>query len=161
MYEGWSKLKVLITASDVEAAKVEQEDRKMKVKRRGKTKAKTSSLHDEDEEDEEIVDWPTFANNYDVVITTFAVLQSDLTVARAPVIRPRRSSVPDSFYSSAVRPRSPLVMLEWARVIMDEVQLVGDGKAAEMMSLVPRLSSLAVSGTPAKKSVDDLVQVLR
>ena len=31
---------------------------------------------------------------------------------------------------------------------MDEVQQVGGGHAAEMVSLIPRLSSLAVSGTP-------------
>lgn len=32
---------------------------------------------------------------------------------------------------------------------------------SEMVSLIPRISSLAVSGTPAKSSVKDLISVLK
>lgn len=50
---------------------------------------------------------------------------SDLGVARAPLQRPRREVAK---YVEIYRDRSPLVMVEWNRVIMDEVQMVGGGK---------------------------------
>ncbi|KAG6895597.1 hypothetical protein C0992_000477 [Termitomyces sp. T32_za158] len=52
-------------------------------------------------------------------------------------------------------------MVEWYRVIMDEVQMVGGGKIEDMVSLIPRLSSFAVSGTPARQQVADLMHVLK
>jgi E3 ubiquitin-protein ligase SHPRH len=57
------------------------------------------------------------------VITTYQTLRSDLNVAHPGPKRPRRTKV---VYE---RPRSPLVMVEWKRVVMDEVQMVGGGKA--------------------------------
>ncbi|EJD44228.1 hypothetical protein AURDEDRAFT_166619 [Auricularia subglabra TFB-10046 SS5] len=59
------------------------------------------------------------------------------------------------------RHRSPLICVEWGRLIMDEAQLVGGGKAAEMVSLIPRLASFAVSGTSAKANVGDLYNTLK
>lgn len=45
---------------------------------------------------------------------------------------------------------------------MDEVQLCGDSTAAaNMVSLIPRQNSLAVSGTPAKTDIKDLMGSLR
>jgi SNF2 family DNA or RNA helicase len=61
-----------------------------------------------------------YVNRFDVCITTYNVLQNDLNVARKPPERPRRQV---ATYSKAERPRSPLVMVEWYRVIMDEVQV--------------------------------------
>ena len=84
------------------------------------------SKDDNADEDEEVLDWCTYVNTFDVCITTYNVLQQDLGVARAPPVRPRRDNVR---YSNMERPRSPLVMCEWYRVIMDEVQMVGGGKA--------------------------------
>jgi E3 ubiquitin-protein ligase SHPRH len=69
--------------------------------------------------------WPTFVNDYDVVITTYSVLKNDIYVARAAPDRPRRE---DASYSSIKRERSPIVQVEWLRVIMDEVQMAGGGK---------------------------------
>jgi len=47
-------------------------------------------------------------------------------------------------------------------VIMDEVQLCGDSSSsANMVSLIPRKHSLAVSGTPAKTDIKDLMGSLR
>lgn len=51
----------------------------------------------------------------------------DLTVALPVAERSRRSKVS---YKLAERPRSPLIMVEWWRVIMDEVQLNSDQGAA-------------------------------
>ncbi|KAI9456133.1 SNF2 family N-terminal domain-containing protein [Lactarius psammicola] len=102
--------------------------------------------------------WPAYINNFDVCVTTYDILRSDLNVARAPPVRPVRQTAE---YSRDKRPISPLVVCEWYRVIMDEVQMVGGGKASEMVSLIPRLSSFAVSGTPAKTRVSDLSYVLK
>ncbi|GLB44340.1 putative SNF2 family N-terminal domain [Lyophyllum shimeji] len=126
----------------------------------------------EGEEEEEILPWPAYVHTFDVVITTYSVLRADFNVALAPPVRPRRADV---VYSTSYsygstgagagagreRVRSPLVMVEWARVIMDEVQMVGGGKTEDMVSLIPRLSSFAVSGTPARREVGDLIHVLK
>ena len=155
-------------------------------KGKGKARAKDDDAMDIDEDsegpasenegDEEILDWCAYVNKFDVCITTYNVLQQDLGVARAPPVRPRRAFVQ---YSSVNRSRSPLVMCEWYRVIMDEVQMVGGGRTEcvdvatlklldadellcrEMVSLIPRLSSFAVSGTPARSQVADLIHVLK
>jgi E3 ubiquitin-protein ligase SHPRH len=74
---------------------------------------------------DEVPQWSLEANGYDIWITTYAVLARELPVARAPVTRPRREV---ATYSNTERLRSPLVKLEWFRVIMDEVQMVGGGK---------------------------------
>lgn len=83
-----------------------------------------AGIDDEVEEDDEVVDWCTFINTFDVCITTYTVLQQDLGVARPPPDRPRRDGVN---YANVTRSRSPLIMCEWYRVIMDEVQMVGGG----------------------------------
>ncbi|KAF8576626.1 hypothetical protein K439DRAFT_1366726 [Ramaria rubella] len=102
--------------------------------------------------------WSSYLNNFDIVVTTYKTLQNELGVAKAPVVRPKRQA---ASYAHVEKPRSPLVRVEWARVFMDEVQLVGGGKTAEMVSLIPRKASIAVSGTPARSRVSDLSHVLR
>ncbi|KAG1816837.1 SNF2 family N-terminal domain-containing protein [Suillus subaureus] len=161
IYDGWSKVSVPITLDDVEdererrysAQKNQAGQNGFKVQKTKKGKAR--AIYDEDDD---ILDWCSYVNTFDICITTYNVLRQDLTVARAPPKRPRRAQVE---YSNLDRPRSPLVMCEWYRVIMDEVQMMGTGKSEEMVSLVPRLSSFAVSGTPARTQVSDLIRVLR
>jgi E3 ubiquitin-protein ligase SHPRH len=108
-----------------------------KVRKNAKGKAKLIDELEEDimaineestsmAKDDGILDWCSYVNTFDVCITTYNVLRQDLTVARAPPKRPRRADVE---YSNLDRPRSPLVMCEWYRVIMDEVQMMGTGKS--------------------------------
>ncbi|OCH83870.1 hypothetical protein OBBRIDRAFT_786844 [Obba rivulosa] len=168
LYEGWAKAPVPITEADKAKARAKRLRAKNKSKKRArKGKGRLADSDDEYESDsmqddgragEEIADWCNFVSGYDVCITTFNTLQQDLNVARAPPTRPRRAVAE---YSRTARPRSPLIMCEWYRVIMDEVQMVGGGKAEEMVSLIPRLSSFAVSGTPARAQVTDLIHVLK
>lgn len=100
-----------------------------------------------------------YVRGHDVVITTYQTLGEDLTVAVPAPARSRRSTAK---YNLEERPRSPLVMCEWWRVIMDEVQLHGDQSAASnMVSLIPRKLSLAMSGTPARSDIKDLMGSLR
>lgn len=140
IYEGWSKVDVLITNDDVEHERERRNaknsrGRKIggslsKAKKNAKGKAKMIDEGDNmviDEEctsmarDDDILDWCSYVNTFDVCITTYNVLRQDLTVAHAPPKRPRRADVE---YSNLDCPRSPLVMCEWYRVIMDEVQMV-------------------------------------
>ncbi|KAI0702634.1 SNF2 family N-terminal domain-containing protein [Earliella scabrosa] len=176
VYEGWQKVPVPTTERDLALARAKQaqtkasssrgKGKKGQPKGKGKTRAKDDDMdvdsdakdEDRDMNEDEVVDWCTYVNTFDVCITTYNVLQQDLGVARPPPTRPRRAFVQ---YSTVHRTRSPLVMCEWYRVIMDEVQMVGGGKTEEMVSLIPRLSSFAVSGTPARAQVADLIHVLK
>ncbi|KAF9238471.1 SNF2 family N-terminal domain-containing protein [Melanogaster broomeanus] len=186
VYDGWAKVKVPISEADVEVERQKRRSAasqkvplkpKTNGKQNGKGKSKllidgdiimddnesaptvpTSIASDADSDPNPILDWPAYINQFDVCITTYNVLRVDMTVARAPPKRPRRQDVE---YKNLNRPRSPLVMCEWYRVIMDEVQMMGTGKSEEMVSLIPRLSSFAVSGTPARAEISDLIRVLR
>lgn len=203
IYEGWRKVPVPISDHDVaierekhktanskpakrkKAKRQANGDAKNKCKARVKDDDDAMDVDEEPQEDAsgdeaeaEILDWCAYVNTFDVCITTYNVLQQDLGVARAPPVRPRRAFV---HYSSVDRSRSPLVLCEWYRVIMDEVQMVGGGRTEcvvdvsstvcsldaneldprEMVSLIPRLSSFAVSGTPARSQVSDLIHVLK
>jgi E3 ubiquitin-protein ligase SHPRH len=103
--------------------------------------------------------WLDYVRSHDVVISIYQTLGDDLKVAHPAPQRSRRSTAK---YNLEERPRSPLVMVEWFRVIMDEVQLQGDqSDAANMVSLLPRKNSLAMSGTPARNDVRDLIGSIR
>lgn len=161
VYEGWSKV--------IPKPKKPRKKATKKVNPRAASRHASALIDeatpvpvDDLEAREQSFDWPTEANKYDVVITTYQVLKTDFNVARAARLRPRRENV--VYLNSEYRnnsPRSPLVRVEWFRVVMDEVQMVGGGRTEDMVSLIPRLSSLAVSGTPARAQVADLIRVLR
>ena len=142
VYDGWSKVKVPITKCEVDLERLQNMKQadvpKNKVKRpNGKAVAAaagdamdvdseaspSTSANINDGKSDSVIEWPDFVHGYDVVITTYQTLRSDLYVAHPGPKRPRRSAV---VYE---RPRSPLVMVEWKRVVMDEVQMVGGGKA--------------------------------
>ena len=133
VYDGWSKVKVPITKHEVDLKRLQNVKQAKNKEEEPNGKAAevdddamdidlastSSSINDENSDSE----WPYFVHEYDVVITTYQTLRSDLYVAHPGPDRPRRTTV---VYE---RPRSPLVMVEWKRVVMDEVQMVGGGKA--------------------------------
>ncbi|KAG8882452.1 hypothetical protein FRB98_003695 [Tulasnella sp. 332] len=127
----------------------------------GSTRSRSKKIQKQEEEakGKPPTDWKVYAAQFDVVLTTYNVLTKELNIARAPVKRPRREIA--TYQTDDERFRSPLILVEWQRVLMDEVQLVGGGKAAEMVSMIPRRSSFAVSGTPTKAHVQDLIGPLR
>ncbi|KAG8965698.1 hypothetical protein FRC00_003173 [Tulasnella sp. 408] len=156
-YEGWTSTAVKkVLSRSTPQAKSSQTKPGHTTKKKSK---KASDTADQDEIDLDTADWRVFAGHFDVVLTTYNVLMKELNVARVPIKRPRREIA--AYQAEDERFRSPLVMVEWQRVLMDEVQQVGGGKAAEMVSLIPRRASWAVSGTPAKAHVQDLVAPLR
>ena len=162
VYAGYKTLPFRVVTGKVDPSAARAKQRgfsKAPVKNRRVVDSDDSSADEEVPEYGEASWWNYLEQNgYDVLITTYATLQADLGVAKPPPSRPRRETVE---YSEHERPRSPLVTSEWHRVVMDEVQLQGNGTIAEMVSLLPRRSSLAVSGTPAKNAVKDLQQSLR
>ena len=138
MYDGWSKVKVPITRREVDLKRLQnmKHDAMKPNEGKGKAAAVAGEAMDVDSEgiaattasingesSDSVVEWSDFVHGYDVVITTYQTLRSDLYVAHPDPKRPRRTAV---VYE---RPRSPLVMVEWKRVVMDEVQMVGGGKA--------------------------------
>ncbi|KAG8820600.1 hypothetical protein FRC19_008738, partial [Serendipita sp. 401] len=134
-----------------------EDGRLMMSKKKGKGKNKMDIVIDGDGETPED-EWANYCQQYDVVITTYNVLSSELNVAKGAVSRPRREKVD---YSERSRPRSPLVLVEFWRVLMDEVQMAGGTSVVDMVSRIPRVNSFAVSGTPARASVADLLHVLQ
>lgn len=133
LYEGWAKVKVPITEAEVEAKRAKRAARrKGKPRRNGRGddivvgEIEPGPTHDLNAHSDPIFDWPNYINQFDVCITTYHVLRHDIAVARAPPNRPRRQDVE---YKILNRPRSPLVTCEWYRVIMDEVQMMGTGRA--------------------------------
>jgi E3 ubiquitin-protein ligase SHPRH len=143
----------------------EEEFTEKPTKGKGKGKGTRPVVEEEQSEDEghvpqpddPIDDWARFCNEFDIVITSYTTLGKELGVARGSSERPRRWGVK---YGDENKPRSPLVGVEWARVIMDEVQMAGGHQTVQMVSLLPREYSFAVSGTPARGEVDDLRHVL-
>jgi E3 ubiquitin-protein ligase SHPRH len=141
VYDGWLKVEVPITKHGVDVKRLQNVKqtkalKNKKEKPNGKAAAIAGNTMDLDSEaipspsssinDENldpVIEWPNFVHGYDVVITTYQTLRSDLYVAHPGPERPRRTA---AVYE---RPRSPLIMVEWKRVVMDEVQMVGGGKA--------------------------------
>ncbi|KAJ1028385.1 hypothetical protein NDA16_001552 [Ustilago loliicola] len=98
--------------------------------------------------------WEQWAQDFDVMVISYRILSRELDTAKKA---PNRSRRHERKYE---RPRSPLVKLYFHRVLMDEVQMVGQSNAAEIVSMISRGSSIAVSGTPVKK-IDDLKSCFR
>ncbi len=92
----------------------------------------------------------------DVVLTTYNVLANEIHYAGPTPDRQLR-------HGKRFEPRrSPLVQLQWWRVCLDEAQMVESGvsNAATVARLIPRQNAWAVSGTPLRKSVTDLLGLL-
>jgi len=88
----------------------------------------------------------------DIVVTTYSVLSSELWFSKKVPDRERRNQ--RVYYL----PTSPLMQLQWWRICLDEAQLVdtGVGKAAQTATILPRINSWAISGTPVRKEIQDL-----
>ena len=128
VYMGYQNLPALLSDSSQEIERVKDLKTKKQAKKR-KGGAKTDSAPTEDDPflgpDGRPLHWPDFIQLFDFAIVDFSVLRHDLNIARPAPVRPRREDVS---YATEARRRSPLVMVEWRRVVMDEVQMVGGGK---------------------------------
>ncbi|ODQ78661.1 hypothetical protein BABINDRAFT_8910 [Babjeviella inositovora NRRL Y-12698] len=99
----------------------------------------------------------------DVVIVGYLTVASEFHYAqyshktRPPTRSCRKKEKSDADYSS------PLTVLEFHRLIMDEAQMVSSTftKLSQVTQMIPRYHSWAVSGTPVKTKIGDLFGVLR
>ncbi|PGG99302.1 hypothetical protein AJ79_08569 [Helicocarpus griseus UAMH5409] len=89
----------------------------------------------------------------DVVLTTYSVLQREVHYAEDPPARALR-------HAKKILPRkSPLVQISWWRVCIDEAQMIETGvsNAARVARIIPRQNAWAVTGTPLRKDMTDLL----
>lgn len=92
----------------------------------------------------------------DVVLTTYHVLGKEIHYSSATRERDLRH---EKKYKQR---QSPLVRIDWWRVVLDECQMVESGisNAAKVAQVVPRQNAWAVSGTPLKRDAKDLLGLL-
>uniref|UniRef100_A0A0A1XCW3 E3 ubiquitin-protein ligase SHPRH n=1 Tax=Zeugodacus cucurbitae TaxID=28588 RepID=A0A0A1XCW3_ZEUCU len=90
---------------------------------------------------------------YDVVLTDYSVLRREIYHTSAYVSeRVTRNE------QRSMRRLSPLLMMEWWRVCLDEAQMVESNASnvAAMVRQLPAINRWAVTGTPIHRSIDDL-----
>ncbi|KAH8646058.1 SNF2 family N-terminal domain-containing protein [Tricladium varicosporioides] len=92
----------------------------------------------------------------DVVVSTYTVLSEELNFTK---LNPEKTLRRAAKYP---REKSPLMALQFFRVVMDEAQMIESGvsKPALLARMVPRVNSWCVTGTPITKEVGDLVGLL-
>ncbi|KAJ6263409.1 hypothetical protein Dda_1972 [Drechslerella dactyloides] len=93
---------------------------------------------------------------YDIVLSSYNVLASELHYAERP---PERSMRHQKRYE---RRSCPLVEISWWRVCLDEAQMIENGvsNAAQVARVIPRVNAWAVTGTPVQKGIEDLFGLL-
>ncbi|PHH84246.1 hypothetical protein CDD83_2251 [Cordyceps sp. RAO-2017] len=93
---------------------------------------------------------------YDIVITTYAVLSAEMHFALEPPARSRR------YERAYPRTMSPLVKISWWRLCLDEAQMIENGysHAAAVARAIPRVNAWGITGTPVKDDVRDLYGLL-
>jgi E3 ubiquitin-protein ligase SHPRH len=109
-YQGWTKIKLPLVADKKDKGKGKSKE---KAPTKGKGRAKQHNL------EEEYDDWVSYAASFDVVLTTYTVLQADLNVAKPPVKRPRREI---AYYQERDRARSPLIAVEYVMRSLFQMQ---------------------------------------
>ncbi|XP_074033441.1 E3 ubiquitin-protein ligase SHPRH isoform X2 [Leptinotarsa decemlineata] len=96
--------------------------------------------------------YPTQLKEYDIVITTYSVLQNELRLTenvQAINLRRERKYSPQG---------SPLTRIKWWRLCLDEAQTVDTpGRmVSEMAGKINAVHRWAVTGTPISKNISDL-----
>ncbi|KAK6354303.1 hypothetical protein TWF730_008713 [Orbilia blumenaviensis] len=93
---------------------------------------------------------------YDIVLSSYTVLASELHYAERPPDRSLRQA------KRFERRSCPLVEIQWWRVCLDEAQMIESGvsNAAQVARLIPRVNAWAITGTPVQKSIEDLYGLL-
>ena len=105
---------------------------------------------------QECLDVVNHIGNCDIVLTTYNVLTSEIHYSRGV---PERNLRHEKKFQ---RRKSPLMELDWWRVVLDEAQMIESGvsNAAKVAQLIPRQNAWAVSGTPLRKDAKDLLGLL-
>ncbi|PWY76366.1 hypothetical protein BO94DRAFT_588688 [Aspergillus sclerotioniger CBS 115572] len=92
-------------------------------------------------------------SDHDVVLTTYNVLAREVHYSGDA---PKRNLRHEKRFEPR---RTPLVQISWWRVCLDEAQMIESGvsNAARVARLIPRQMAWAVTGTPLRKDIADLL----
>ncbi|KAL5363771.1 SNF2 family N-terminal domain-containing protein [Aspergillus floccosus] len=103
--------------------------------------------------DQEIVE---LLADHDVVLTTYNVLAREVHYSGDA---PKKNLRHEKKYEAR---KTPLVKISWWRVCLDEAQMIESGvsNAAKVARLIPRRNAWAVTGTPLRKDITDLLGLL-
>ena len=98
--------------------------------------------------------------DHDIVITSYTVLGRELDRGIfKPTKRPKRKSSG----SERIDYSSPLMLLEFYRLVLDEAQLasLSISKVSQFSTIIPRVHTWCVSGTLIRKDLNDLLSLLK
>lgn len=100
--------------------------------------------------------------NYDVVVTTYSVISKEIHSALFNPENRRTRSAKHGVDVNTSSIISPLVKIQFWRIILDEVQMVRTGvsPAARVAQLIPRVHAWGVTGTPVSHKMSDLRGIL-
>ncbi|KAL8997882.1 MAG: hypothetical protein Q9169_002964 [Polycauliona sp. 2 TL-2023] len=98
------------------------------------------------------VDFDSIFDTHDIIMTSYDILAREVHHSGH---LPERQLRNEKRYERRV---SPLMQRIWWRVVLDEAQMVesGTSNAAKVAQLIPRINAWCVSGTPVRKSSQDL-----
>lgn len=102
-------------------------------------------------------------SQYDIIITTYSVIATEFHFAFFnPAARKTRNADSRSQDCDLRGLQSPLVQIQFWRVVLDEVQMVNSGvsNAARVAKIIPRVHAWGVTGTPVKGNMIDLQGLL-
>lgn len=93
--------------------------------------------------------------DYDVVITDFNVLKQEIYFSQNQCKGLRHEK-------KFISPISPLLMITWWRVCLDEAQMVETttNQSSKMVKTIPAVHRWSVSGTPIQKHINDIYGLL-
>ncbi|KAJ6644542.1 E3 ubiquitin-protein ligase SHPRH, partial [Pseudolycoriella hygida] len=100
---------------------------------------------------------PNDLKNYDIVLTDYNIMKAEMYYPSST--QQERSSRSERRYTI---PSSPLTMVKWWRVVLDEAQMVETPKnnCSKMVKSLAAVHRWAVTGTPIEKSIDNLFGLL-